>query len=1100
MATLIDPASAQDVDQPLNTNPDYSVTHVFSTSDVTGTYDGLTQGDVLPGEMPVVDFSADPSITKEGVALYPVNSEFGFISTDFVGAVEKEFEDGIYGEGWVGDLTGPAGEQLGIVVSNVETDTFKTPALLGTWLSGLGGNTVKASTEHYNVMQEILSDQAFPDDPDAVYPLDNNLIVIGGDYDGQSISELLAGTAVDGDGNPITITDGNLDGVVDIKDILNPNESSIEYDIAASSDYSVTVKDDGKLLYRWGNTIKRPNDIRLEGELELPDEWSEVAAEGDLQPLFKITAAELVVHHTITNNPNDQIRPEDLENEAAIGTLPTYQVISDYNEDGQGAREVWVTTDAYYSGNGTLYEAGTILKDALLAASWAASDLAAMGAADGAEGFTNAWYTTMDREPFEPVLNEDGTEYVGSGPRWRLQPDKYGQDLPSVDIPTDPSLAPPPTKDELKYETGAETQTVINLLDWETDYSPMSVSSGWQNQAGTVSENGVNMSENFDFAVYIKGDIKPATVYSAELVMSYEEIEIFDAGVAITGGEDDDILAGQGNNRFVGGAGSDMFIVSYGARSAAQIVAGSVIADFTAGEDVLSLIGMGADVVTLDTAMATTNITQTVIGGDLSVSVDGVEVALLEGVTEELGAESFYTSTQSSKVAESTTITGTPGPDNIVGDDDNNIIYALAGDDTVEGGLGDDRAFLSDGDDIYRSTADDASDGDDMIAGELGDDIVYGGGGDDSIWGGDGNDLLYGSAGNDKMGGDAGNDTIFGGADNDTVWGGTGLDRIYLEDGNDVFYDDVETGVNASDMVAGGAGNDSIYGAGGDDRLWGESGSDYIEGGEGNDLIGGGTWADTLDGGTGNDTIIGGAGNDRTLGGTGNDRYEFSFGADGRDVISEVGGSGTDTLAILDSDLSELGIRRSGTSVVIEDVEGVNRVVVEGHFSGIATNRLDMIDANDGLRYFKTDLVGTASSDLVVGTSAAEIISGGGGNDIVVGGGSKDSLDGGAGADVFIYSQLSDSAATAPGRDTIYDFNQAEGDKIGLAALDANTGLAGDDSFTFTGFGPTSGAGTLSYTYGVQNTIIWADVDGGGADFSILLAGTHTLVADDFIL
>jgi len=32
MAIMIDPASAQDVDQPLITNPDYTFTHVFSTA------------------------------------------------------------------------------------------------------------------------------------------------------------------------------------------------------------------------------------------------------------------------------------------------------------------------------------------------------------------------------------------------------------------------------------------------------------------------------------------------------------------------------------------------------------------------------------------------------------------------------------------------------------------------------------------------------------------------------------------------------------------------------------------------------------------------------------------------------------------------------------------------------------------------------------------------------------------------------------------------------------------------------------------------------------------------------------------------------------
>jgi hypothetical protein len=182
---------------------------------------------------------------------------------NFEGAVEKEFSDGLYEEGFIGNLPNEVGDQIGVVVSDAPTDTFKTPAVLGTWLSGLGGNSVKASTEHYVVMQNILSDQKYPGDPDAEYALDDNLIVIGGDYDGHAVQDLLDGTVSDGEGGFITIADENQDGVVDIKDILNPNESSVDYDIAASTDYSVAVKDDGKLLYRWGNMIKKPNDSLL---------------------------------------------------------------------------------------------------------------------------------------------------------------------------------------------------------------------------------------------------------------------------------------------------------------------------------------------------------------------------------------------------------------------------------------------------------------------------------------------------------------------------------------------------------------------------------------------------------------------------------------------------------------------------------------------------------------------------------------------------------------------------------------------------------------------------------------------------------------------
>lgn len=140
--------------------------------------------------------------------------------------------------------------------------------------------------------------------------------------------------------------------------------------------------------------------MRIEAELDTPDDWDEIDPETGLKKLFAVSAAELVVHHTITNNPNDQVRPEDFENESAIGTLPTYEIIEDYN--GEVSRTVWATTDPYYAGDGTLYEAGTILRDSALVDAYEGStlDVIGAGAVELEEGFTNAGYTTMDREPF----------------------------------------------------------------------------------------------------------------------------------------------------------------------------------------------------------------------------------------------------------------------------------------------------------------------------------------------------------------------------------------------------------------------------------------------------------------------------------------------------------------------------------------------------------------------------------------------------------------------------------------------------------------------------------------------------------------------------
>lgn len=786
----IDPNNAMDWDEPLNTNPTFTSTHVFSTADIVGTFEGLTQGDIGPGDTPIIDFSAMPQVTNDGVELFPINSEFGFIVTDFDGAVQKDFDTNPeYAEGWAGDLTDVTGKHIGLVVSDAPTDTFSTPAKLGTWLAGLGGNTVKASTEHYSVMQEILSDQQYPDDPNAVYQLDDNLKMVGGEYDGMFIADIL----------PL-VGDMNGDGVLDLKDVLEPNESTITENIAVGDDYSVTLKDDGKLLYRWGNTVKRPNDIRIEAELELPDEWKEpdpLSDTPDLNPLYRVTSAELVVHHTITNNPNDQLRPEDYENESAIGTLPEYEILP----DGR-----WVSVDGYFAGDGSFYPAGTVLRDPELAALGEGSTLEQIGAMseDIRDGFTNAWFTTMNREPFEPVLNEDATEYV-TGPRWRLQPDKYGQDLPSVVIPEDPGVTANPTKDQVKYEVGLETQTVINLLDWENPISPLSISAGWLNGSGLTTENGVTLSDNFDLAVYIKGDVKPATIYSAQLVMDYEEIQIYDFGDAVTGGAEDDYLVGQGDNIFMSGAGSDFIVLSYGASSHAAIQS-STILDFEAGVDTLGLIDLDVDDANFDTV-----VTQTLMGSALHIYLNGFEIAHLLNQTETLDYDSFVLlNTDPDIVVE---IIGTEGDDTLRGGPETNTIYGLGGNDRLFGGASDD--------------------------------ILDGGADGDFLWGGTGADEIIGGTGTDF----AMYSTASSGVTASLETGGTAGEAL-----GDSF-----SGV---ENLGGSAFDDVLSGDAGDNLLLGYAGADTVNGGSGNDILSGYAGDDILDGGIGNDILYGGVGAD----------------------------------------------------------------------------------------------------------------------------------------------------------------------------------------------------------------------------------------------
>ena len=915
------PPILPDIDEALNTAPTFVSHFTFSSANVLGRYDGTTQGDIQTGDVPVVDFSAVPRVTTDGVNLYPINSEFGFNVTDFVGAEDRDFfADPEYAEGWVGDLTDEFGAQIGLVLSDSPTDTFLTPARMGTWLVGMGGDAVKADSEHYSVMQSILSDQLFPGDPNALEPLDDNLILVGGLYDGQAVADVL----------PI-VGDANGDGVVDIRDVLQPNESTITQDIAVSSDYSVTLKDDGKLLYRWGNMIKRPVDIRLEAEMELPDAFKTAVTDtGEIDslllPLFRVSKAELVVRHTVTNNPNDQIRPEDFENEAATGRIPDYVV------DGDGK---WLTVADFYAGDGSFLPAGTVLKDPALANLYSGSLLAQIGALseDLIEGYTTAWYITQDRDPFEPMLNGAGDDYE-VGPRWRLKSNKYGQDIPGVDIPQDPSAEPPAKSYELKYEVGAETQTVINLLDWE-GISPLTTSAGWQNGAGTVTANGLKLSENFDIAFYIKGDQKPINLYGADLVLSYDEVDIAMLGETVTGGADDDVLAGMGGNLFVGDAGEDLFVLSYGTTDTADIIE-STVQDFDGSADAIGLFGLG---VTYDNFYS--KVSQAVVGGNLQIMVDGIVIATLLGVATALEIDQFQTFSQYVGAVSNANadMIGTDGADSLVGTEIDNVAWGLAGDDTITT-LG----------------------GNDSILGGDGNDLLLGGIGNDTLQGNDGNDTMLGGLGSDTLYGDAGDDYLHGGGGIDMLVGGSGNDTFVVDSNGDIVSETAGDGIdtilstvsrvtsaNVENLTL--IGMAAINGTGnaldnvltGNDAanvLNGLDGQDRLVGRGGNDTLNGGTGADILLGGLGDDLLNGRGGNDRLVGDAGADQFTFDTG-DGSDVVVDF----QDGL-----DLIRIGIGAESFGDITVTDSGLNTVI---SFSDVQVTLLAfdhlLIDSTDFL-------------------------------------------------------------------------------------------------------------------------------------------------------
>jgi subtilisin family serine protease len=166
------------------------------------------------------------------------------------------------------------------------------------------------------------------------------------------------------------------------------------------------------------------------------------------------------------------------------------------------------------------------------------------------------------------------------------------------------------------------------------------------------------------------------------------------------------------------------------------------------------------------------------------------------------------------------------------------------------------------------------------------------------------------------------------------------------------------------------------------------------------------------------------------------------------------------------------------------------------------TSRHDTLNGaggNDSLNGFAGNdlLLGFGGNDTLSGLTGNDTLDGGAGNDLLISGAGRDVMTDGTGADVFRFTTLADSAV-GTNRDLITAFSQAEGDRIDLAAIDANTRLSGNQAFAFIGdasFGRI--AGQLRFAAGV----LQADVNGDArADMEIAIQGVPTLLAADFVL
>lgn len=330
------------------------------------------------------------------------------------------------------------------------------------------------------------------------------------------------------------------------------------------------------------------------------------------------------------------------------------------------------------------------------------------------------------------------------------------------------------------------------------------------------------------------------------------------------------------------------------------------------------------------------------------------------------------------------------------------------------------------------------------------------------------NDVLTGTANNDDISVHKGNDKAYGGAGNDVFhdlvsgndqfFGDAGLDTFYLGKGNDV--------------ANGGAGNDTVNYTGINytviaDLSTGFAFADGIDqlisienvvGSEWNDTIKGNNLANQLSGGDGNDTLWGRGGADVLYGGNGNDTM---MGNDGKNAVVTTRGPG-----------------------------------FEDRMYGQGGN--DKMSGDDG-------------RDFLDGGIGNDTINGGRGNDMIVGGAGIDTLTGGLGADTFVFNSLNDVARY----DRITDFQHGV-DKIDVSAIDANPDIEGNQAFKFVSIirngntadgvsvhpGPVidGHTGYIDVRYSGGNTYIYLGTDDDITGASIVLNGSPTISASDFIM
>jgi len=238
----------------------------------------------------------------------------------------------------------------------------------------------------------------------------------------------------------------------------------------------------------------------------------------------------------------------------------------------------------------------------------------------------------------------------------------------------------------------------------------------------------------------------------------------------LEGGTGDDVLdGGAKSDTLTGGDGGDTFVQNFSQGGA------DTITDFNPDEDTIDFGGL-----------AEANIAvEAVDGGTLISGGENTSVFVANVTPDQLGASNITLDGEA-------LTNGSPlGSILSTFEDNNSTIEGEPADEALAGGTSEDALASDDDQTTAGAIAEDlvlkGGRGDDTLEGGAGDDVLRGGRGDDTLEGGAGDDVLKGGKGDDTLEGGAGDDVLKGGKGDDTLEGGAGDDILTGQKGADTF-------------------------------------------------------------------------------------------------------------------------------------------------------------------------------------------------------------------------------------------------------------------------------------------------------------------------